>query len=209
MRYANHNFKNNFISIIKSKDMKISRELVVSEIGKVIQGKTFQVRQLLDSCGINVSTTASLKEIVYAVNFNMAKSKCLRDGIARLVMENQAMSNVSGYMNQDGNGNQQGGGSGSSFNWGAGINAFSTVAGIWYGVSEGNKNREEMALQRQHEREMATIHSDLMLKQMEYDASKPPPQVIQGGMSGNKTILYILLGLGAVGIIAVILKKNK
>ena len=48
MRYANHNFKNNFISIIKSKDMKISRELVVSEIGKVIQGKTFQVRQLED-----------------------------------------------------------------------------------------------------------------------------------------------------------------
>lgn len=206
MRYANHNFKNNFISIIKSKDMKISRELVISEIGKVIQGKTFQVRQLLDSCGINVSTTASLKEIVYAVNFNMAKSKCLRDGIARLVMENQAMSNFSGYSNQAGDPPAPSGG---GFDLGAGVQAFSTVAGIWYGVSEGNKNREEMGLQRQHEREMATIHSDLMLKQMEYDASKPPPQVIQGGMSGNKTILYILLGLGAVGIIAVILKKNK
>ena len=88
MRYAHHNLFQNLKRIKNSKDMTISRELIVSEIGKVIVGRPFEVIKILRGCGISVGGS-SKRELVYAVNFNLARNTCLRNKISSLIASNQ------------------------------------------------------------------------------------------------------------------------
>lgn len=206
MIYANHNFRDNFLKTIKSKDMNLTRELVVSEVGKVIQSRPFQVRQLISGCGIKITTNASIRQIVSVVNFNMARNACLRKGIAQLVIDNQlpykgnGKTMKSGYLNQNG----------IDVTGGDIADVFGDTLNTFWNIREGNKNRENDQLNREHEYQLALMQQDLMLKQMEMNNQLPPQIITAGPNTGNKTIMYILLGLGAVGIVAVILsRRNK
>ena len=89
MRYEYHNFVDNYKNIKKSKDMAMTRELVVSEISKVIDGRPFLVKRALVSCGISLSNEADKTEIVFVTMFNLAQSECLRRSMAELIYNNQ------------------------------------------------------------------------------------------------------------------------
>jgi len=207
MIFANHDFEKNFLRTIKSKDMKLSRELIISELGKVIQSRPFQVRKLLVGCGVSISTNAKLRELVYAVNFNMAQNTCVRVGMSKLILQNQTMLN-NAWLNQGGT-DPVTPPAGGSFNVNTALNTISTAAGIWFGVSEGNKNRDAMELQQAHEMQLAQMNSELMLKQMEYNSMQPAPPVQAGPGTGSKTIMWVLIALAAVGITVMVVRGRK
>ena len=227
MRYAHHNLFQNLKRIKNSKDMTISRELIISEIAKVIVGRPFEVRKILIGCGINISENATRKEIVYAVNFNMARNLCLRNKISALISSNQLPfptgstrptlgefdtdSGLDKYVNVDGTtttptpGQTSGGGMTAS-DWTSGI---STLVGIGYGIWQTGASRKDARAQREHEMELANMNSDLMLKQMDMKASEPTTNVAGVG-GGTSTMTWVILGIGAVAVVifAVVASKR-
>lgn len=221
MRYEYHNFNENFKAIKKTKDMAITRELMLSEVAKVIEGRPALVRKALIRCGVSVSARAGKVELVSAVAGNLT-SKCVRVGIMKLVLSNQLpfidgansmVGNTSekvssfdtdasrdGFMNQVGVVTPPVTASGaitSSDALGAGVQVLSTIAGIW----SGNKGYKEMSKQRAHEMEIANINRDLMLRQMDLQAGAPVSGPTQAGLGGSSMVTAILLGVGVLAII--------
>ena len=92
MIYANHNFIENIINTQNSKDMSITREMIVSEVAKVIVGKPYEVKKILVGCGVAIEDRPGLKDLVVTVSNNIAKSLCLRKNLAKLIVLNQAVS---------------------------------------------------------------------------------------------------------------------
>jgi len=88
MKYEHHNFSENFKAIKNTKDMAITRELMLSEVAKVIEGRPALVRKALIRCGVRVSPRAGKVELVTAVAGNLT-DKCVRISIMKLVLSNQ------------------------------------------------------------------------------------------------------------------------
>jgi len=230
MRYAHHNLFQNIKRIKNSKDMTISRELIVSEIAKVIVGRPFEVIKILRGCGISVEGS-SKRELVYAVNFNVARNTCLRNGISELIASNQLPfetpqqitrkrpinefdtdQELDTYVNVDAATPPvtppAGGGAMTASDWTSGI---STLVGIGYGIWQTGASRKDSKEQRAHETNLANMNSELMLKQMEMGNQTPPPTVAGVG-GGTSMFTWVLVGVGvlAIGVFAIISsRKNK
>ena len=217
MRYEYHNFTENLIKIKNSKDMSITRELILSEVSKVIEGKPALVERILVNCGLRVSGSPNKIELVNAVAGNLAQSKCLREQLARAIVSNQlpfldgnfgrTFKNEwdtditrEGFMRADGEylnkSGKSGGVSGDSI-VGAATQVLGTIAGIWSGGRTLKDNKD----QRSHELNLATMNRDLMLEQMNLNANAPVAPVVQAGMGGGNTIVWIIAGIGVIGII--------
>jgi len=233
MRYAHHNLFQNLKRIKNSKDMTISRELIVSEIGKVIVGRPFEVIRILRGCGISVGGS-SRRELVYAVNFNLARNSCLRNKISALIAANQLPFDTTPTRNINRQGNvgefdtdqeldsyvnvvpqidatktTTSSGGMTAGDWTSGI---STLVGIGYGIWQTSASRKDAKEQRAHEQNLANMNSDLMLKQMDLDSQTPAPIVAGAGGSGTSMFTWVLVGVGvlAIGAFALISsRKNR
>ena len=225
MRYEYHNFVDNYKNIKKSKDMAMTRELVVSEISKVIDGRPFLVKRALVSCGISLSNEADKTEIVFVTMFNLAQSECLRRSMAELIYNNQypviadrdkelkrnrkdltdfdTDKSMDEFMYSNGGGSGSSGGSGGGGSAGDYISGITQLIGVTFGVVSQNKNIKNAREQRAHEMELAQMNSELALAQMNLDASMNNVQPVQearfGG--GGSMVTYLLVGLGVVGLI--------
>ena len=91
MIYANHNFIENIINTQNSKDMSITREMIVSEVAKVIVGKPYEVKKILVGCGVAIEDRPGLKNLVVTVSNNIAKSLCLRKNLRRKKRNNNVI----------------------------------------------------------------------------------------------------------------------
>ena len=222
MKYEYHNFNENFKAIQNTKDMGITRELMLSEVAKVIEGRPALVKKALIECGVSVSSNAGKRELVKAVSYNLV-SKCVRVSIMKLVLSNQLPFiqgadktygdtrervsdfdtdiSESAFMNQTGTTpvtpTNTGGGITGGDALGAGVQLFGTIAGIW----QGNKGYKEMSKNRAHELTLAQMNQDLMLKQMNLSANQTVAPPTQAGLGGGSMVTYILLGIGVVAII--------
>ncbi len=213
MRYEHHNFSENFKAINKTKDMAITRELMLSEVAKVIEGRPALVRKALVNCGVKVSARAGKVELVSAVAYNLT-SECVRIGIMKLVLANQLPfiegseeispmdtdASRDGFMNQTGvpapSASTGAGVTGGQWLNG-GVQVLSTIAGIW----QGNKSYKEAGKQRAHELELAGMNRDLMLQQMELGANQTVLPPTQAGLGGSSKVVFILLGVGVLAVI--------
>ena len=210
MIYAHHDTKGNVMNVLNTKDMKITREMIVSEVAKVIVGKPYEVINALNRCKISVSPDARTEELVLAVNHNMARSRCLRNDITMLIVNNQGVAPRESRDNTKQNDyrNTSGEGGGGGGDWGQ---AVAQLLNVGYGVWSDGRNKKEGAEQREHEMMLANMNSDLMLKQMEYQ--NQTPNVTQAGVGGGSSMfVYILLGVGvlaAVGFAVYQSKKDK
>ena len=92
MIYADHNFIENLINTQNSKDMSITREMIVSEVAKVIVGRPYEVKKILVGCGISIEERPGVRDLVVTVSNNMARSLCLRQELSKLIALNQAVS---------------------------------------------------------------------------------------------------------------------
>ena len=195
MIYENHKLFENINNIKGTKDMRISRELIISELSKIILSRPHEVKKTLRDCGIAVSDRPSKVELVKKVSFNVARSKCLRYNLGVLVAQNQ-MPFDEGYSNAEGGG------------WGAVIG---DVIGTGFGIWQTDQSRKEGASQRAHEMELANKNANLMLKQMELQSqlsqTAPTQAGIGGGGSSQTTML--LLGLGVVAIIGFVIWSGR
>ena len=199
MIYDNHNLFENLKNIKGTKDMRISRELILSEITKVISSRPYEVRGVLISCGIAIGDRPSKLELVRKVGFNAGRSKCLRTGLGNLIAKNQMpfMGDPdAGYSNQAG-GND----------WGKVIGE---VIGTGFGIWQTGQSRKEGASQRNHDMELAQKNIDLMTKQMELQQKLAEmPQTNQAGPSSTSSLVTILLALAAVGVIGFAIWSSK
>ena len=213
MKYEYHNFKENFKAIKNTKDMAITRELMLSEVAKVIEGRPALVKKALIGCGVNISARAGKVEIVTVVANNLVQ-KCVRVALMKLIAANQLpfidgssggvntnerVSDLDTDISRDGFMNQTGGGSGiSGGDWmSAGTAVLGTVAGIF----QGNKSYKEAGKQRAHELQLAEMNKDLMLTQMNLQANVGVAPPTQAGIGGSSKVTFILLGVGVLAVI--------
>ena len=220
MRYEYHNFTENLNAVKNTKDMATTRELMLSEIAKVIQNKPENVRRALVGCGIKISARATRREIVYAVSGNMARSECLRKSIMKLVLANQLPFmgpstkiqdkttdfdtdlGRDGFMDFFGKGGSDGGGN-KGISGDTALSSGTQLIGSIFGLIQSNKAFKEADKQRAFEREMAQQNAELMLQQMQLQADLAKNQPVQqAGMGGGANMLtWILLGVGVIAII--------
>tara|TARA_A100001201_G_scaffold104718_1_gene89737 strand:- start:29 stop:742 length:714 start_codon:yes stop_codon:yes gene_type:complete len=223
MRYEYHNFVDNLKNIKKSKDMAITRELVVSEIAKVIDGRPFLVKKALIDCGISLSNEADKTELVYVTFFNLAKSECLRRSIAELIYNNQypviadkkrrgsvrredlsdfdTDKSLDSFMYSSGSGSSGSSGGSSGASAGDWISGITQVIGVGVGLHTSSKTFKDNAAQRAHEMKLAQMNTDLALQQMQLSANQPVAPVTQAGIGGSSTIIYVLVGVAVLGLI--------
>jgi hypothetical protein len=206
MIYAHHDTIGNVMNVLNTKDMKITREMIVSEVAKVIVGKPYEVINALNRCNISVSPDAKTEELVLVVNHNMARSRCLRNDITTLIVNNQGVAPRESRENrQAGYFNTEGGSGSSSGDWGQ---AVGQLLQIGYGVWASGKEQKDSVAQREHEMMLANMNADLMLKQMEYQNQRP--DVTQAGVGGGSSMfLYILLGVGVLAAVGFAVYQSK
>ena len=222
MKYEYHNFIDNFNRIKSSKDMALTRELVVSEIAKVIDGRPFLVKKALVDCGVVLSEQADKKELTEALFFSLASNSCLRNSVSELIIDNQypvlkrklgvenrkrtltdfdTDTSRESFMNQAG---PNSGSSSSSSSGGGGgqiAGAVLQVVGLTAGIVQGNKQLKDNQAQRAHEMQLAQMNSDLALQQMNLYANQPVNPPAQAGLGGGSMVVYILGGIAVVGLI--------
>jgi len=194
MIYEKHNLFENIKNLKGTKDMRISRELIVSELAKVILSRPHEVKRALKDCGVAVPDRPSKKQLVKKVSFNVARSRCLRYNLGGLVAQNQ-MPFEEGYSNSSG-----------GTDW---AGAIGDVIGTGFGIWQTGQSRKEGAAQRAHEMTLAQKNSELMMKQMELQTQLSQPGPTQAGVGGSSTTVMLLLGLGVVGIIGFMIWSSR
>ena len=224
MRYEYHNFSENFKAIKKTKDMAITRELMLSEVAKVIDGRPALVRKSLIKCGVSLSPRAGKVEIVTAVA-NSLIQKCVRvslmnlisanqlpfiDGTSKILNTKERVNDLDTDISRDGFMNQAGTVAtgakiGGSDILGAGTQILGTIAGIW----QGNKGYKAAGEQRAHELKLAEMNKDLMLQQMNLQANVSVAPPTQAGLGGSSKVTFILLGVGVLAVIGYFIISNR
>ncbi|MDB9959992.1 hypothetical protein OAD75_06355 [Gammaproteobacteria bacterium] len=212
MRYEYHNFTENLKAIQNTKDMNLTRELLLSELAKVIDGRPEMVRKALIGCGVSVSERAGKRELVSIVSFSL-KELCVRTKMMELILANQlpfikgsnplGVTNRNEFMNQAGNnsGNNSSNNSASSSTSSNlisnGLKLFTTIIGI----NETNKTFKNQKEQRAHEYKLAILNRDTMLATIDANSSSNIG-VTESRLGGaGSTFMYVLLGVGALSII--------
>jgi hypothetical protein len=209
MRYEHHNFTENFKAIQNTKDIKMTRELLLSEFTKVVVNRTALVRKALIGCGVSVSERAGNKELIGAIAYNLT-NLCVRTKLMELVVANQLpfssvnssenLSSLDTDISRDAfmraSGNSSSSGATSSY-----INAGVQLAGTIAGIFTGNKQAKSQADSNRTQLEIAKLNNKTMLAQLEYGASQPVGGVTESGIGGGSMVTYILLGVGALAII--------
>jgi|TARA_R110000822_G_C15306035_1_gene492388 hypothetical protein len=209
MRYEHHNFTENFKAIQNTKDIKMTRELLLSEFTKVVVNRTALVRKALIGCGVSVSERAGNKELIGAIAYNLT-NLCVRTKLMELVVANQLpfssvnssenLSSLDTDISRDAfmraSGNSSSSGATSSY-----INAGVQLAGTIAGIFTGNKQAKSQADSNRTQLEIAKLNNKTMLAQLEYGANQPVGGVTESGIGGGSMVTYILLGVGALAII--------
>jgi len=197
MIYERHKLFENINNIKGTKDMKISRELIVSELAKVILSRPHEVKKALVDCGVAVSERPSKVQLVKKVSYNVARSRCLRYNLGVLVMQNQMPfddGSSDGYSNKAGT------------DWGGVIG---DVIGTGFGIWSTGQQRKEGAAQRAHEQNIAQQNASLMIKQMELQNQLSQPGPTQAGVGGSSTTTMLLLGVGVLGVIGFVIWSSR
>ncbi len=234
MRYTYHNFSENFKAILKTKDMNVTRELMLSELTKVIEGRPAEVSKALLGCGVSINARPTKRDLVGAVAYNLT-DLCVRTKMMELIVANQlpfikgsnplgktkeAVTEFDTDVSRDAFMNQTGttptttstSGGGSSFGTGEIISTGVQLFGTIVGIGQSNKTFKNAEEQRAHELQLARMNQELMLQQMNLTANQQVGGVTESRIGGGNTVTYILLGIGAIAIIGFSIyssRKNK
>ncbi len=231
MRYTYHNFSENFKAILKTKDMNVTRELMLSELTKVIEGRPAEVSKALIGCGVSINARPTKRDLVGAVAYNLT-DLCVRTKMMELIVANQlpfikgsnplgktkeAVTEFDTDVSRDAFMNQTGPtttppASSNSFGTGEIISTGVQLFGTIVGIGQSNKTFKNAEEQRAHELQLAKMNQELMLQQMNITANQQVSGVTESRIGGGNTITYILLGIGAIAIIGFSIyssRKNK
>ena len=231
MRYTYHNFSENFKAILKTKDMNVTRELMLSELTKVIEGRPAEVSKALIGCGVSINARPTKRDLVGAVAYNLT-DLCVRTKMMELIVANQlpfikgsnplgktkeAVTEFDTDVSRDAFMNQAGPtttppASSNSFGTGEIISTGVQLFGTIVGIGQSNKTFKNAEEQRAHELQLAKMNQELMLQQMNLTANQQVSGVTESRIGGGNTITYILLGIGAIAIIGFSIyssRKNK
>lgn len=199
MIFESHKLFENINKMKGTNDMSISRELILSEMSKIIMSRPTEVRRVLINCGVAINERPSKVELVKKVNYNIARSRCLRNSLGQMIADNQIPFGNEEYMNQSGTQTQSSSKSSFGSDWGGTIG---NIIGTGFGIWQTGQSRKEGQSQRAHEMELARLNTETMLKQMELQQQLSGMQnVQQAGVGGGGNMVTILLVLGVVAVI--------
>ena len=63
------------------------REIIVSNVSKVILSKPYEAKRILVACDIRMEDNPGIRDLIVSVSNNIARSMCLRKGLAKLLTE--------------------------------------------------------------------------------------------------------------------------
>lgn len=207
MIYAKHNFVENFMNA-DGKSFSLDRDMIISELARVINANPVGVKDAIFDCGINIDPQADKFEISSVMSGNMANNDCLQRSIGHLVLDNNvswkdmmsmAASEDEEYSNAEG---------GWAKFWKGtkdvvGSEQFAQVLGVTIGaIYKGKQDkkayeRDERA--RQHEMELAKINAEAINNQLSMGSMYGGNE---GGESGGMS-MGAKIGIG-VGVAAVL-----
>jgi hypothetical protein len=192
MRYSKHDFFGNFIND-NTDGYNISRDMIISEIAKAIEGKSVDVKDAIFECGIDINPNSSLDDVANVLSGNLGKSKCLQDKMASIVIDNNLTQKNLEYFNSNGNW-------GEFFSSPAFAQTLGTVIGATFGAVKQKQQAKELKSQREYELELARINAEALKNQMAMastqgyggeDVPPPPPNV-------GKIVLWSVVGIGVL-----------
>ena len=97
MIFDKHDFRSNFDGISKSKDIELSKDMMISEIAYLIANQRNDFLDMLKQTGYDVKSNVSDVELADIVIDNIAKDKKLATGIAYLIVNrHENLSNAEG-----------------------------------------------------------------------------------------------------------------
>ena len=190
MRYANHNFFSNFANQ-NTDGVNISRDMVISEVAKAIEGKSVEVKDAVFKCGIKIDPNLSKSKLAEVLSGNIGKSKCLQGKLANIIIDNNLSRRNIEYLNSSGWGD--------FFKSPQFATLLGTAIGTTFGAVQKKQQAKEAEKQRQYELELAKINADALKNQLAYaDLKSDDGSKASSGGNTGKIILYSLLGAGVL-----------
>jgi len=208
MIYAKHNFAENFMNA-DGKSFSLDRDMIISELARVINANPIGVKDAIFDCGINIDPQADKFEISNVMSGNMASNECLQRSIGHLVLDNNvgwkdmmsmATSGDEEYSNAKGDAWKN--------IWKGtkdviGSEQFAQVLGVTIGAiykgKQDKKAYERDERMRQHDLELAKINAEAINNQLAMGSMYGGNQ---GGDSGGMS-MGAKIGIG-VGVAAVL-----
>lgn len=103
MQYTHHNFYSNFTSSLKSRDLDVSKDILLNEISDFIVFDPNKIIGAIKTAGIRIKENPTAEEITDAVVNNIKGNKKLVKTLAFIISEGNELINKSGV---DGKGAQ-------------------------------------------------------------------------------------------------------
>ena len=224
MIYAKHNFAENILSA-DGTNLALDRDMVISELAKVINANPIGVKDAIFDCGINIDPSSTKFQISEVMSGNMANNECLQRSIGHLILDNNvgwkdmvATQNPDGTEIKDDEYSNAGGKNWAAFWKGTkdvlGSDQFAQVLGVSvaavYQGSQNKKAYQQSEQIRQHELELAKLNSESINNQLSlnsmYGQNTPGAD---GGMSMGAKIGIGVGGLLVVGLLVFVIVRSK
>ncbi len=101
MQYTHHNFYSNFSASLKSKDLDVSKDILINEISDFIVFDPKKIIEALKKAGVNIKENPTAEEITDAVVNNIKNNKKLVKTLAFIISEGNELVNKSGIDGKD------------------------------------------------------------------------------------------------------------
>jgi hypothetical protein len=197
MKYPEDSFYPNFAGAYMSKDTQLTKDLIFSEIAKIIATKRKKVVAALKEIGIKFSKSPTDKEIVDAIINNIGEDRRVDIAVSYLIAEEnkkheEKFSNAGGFWEwakglvgaaSDESTDTDKTKADTTAAGGSTVGAIADTIGIIFGFAQSVKEG-----QSQREADKAALMQQLIAL-----------KTAKTSGSGNNTLIYVVLGLVVVG----------
>lgn len=189
MRYANHNFFSNFMNE-NSDGYNISRDMVISETAKAIEGKSVEVKDAIFECGVDIDPNASKSKVAEVLSGHLGKNDCLQAKLANIIIDNNLTKKNIEYFNSVGD----------FFKSEGFAQLLGTAIGVTFGAVKQRQATKQAEAQREYEQELARINAEALKNQMRLEELQQSKSAgAQGGGSNvGKIVLWSVVGVGVI-----------
>jgi hypothetical protein len=185
-----------------------SKRQAAQILGKVVASYNFEVRDALFQSGVDISPTASERQVIERLIENIGRNTMLQEKIGQL-STNIVGNNSETYKNSAGGAGQQGFFQNSQNQQAIG-NVLGQALGFWLGSRRERQQAELQTGLLTQQQTLTQANADLVQQQLELERLRGSQQAPPQGMSkGVKIAIISIVALALVGGIIFFVRKKK